>query len=276
MLKIGLKAIFIGLFVMTVLHLKAQDKPKKAFDEDGMKSPEAGLRYSLPIVQVGGGSTFYTGNLKSPRNLSKFSGVRWGLHAGVEQRLGNYFGIGGRFFYGFFAGEKHTRTEFMNFQSRQLSGDVMASFHFDQIMGSFEAVAPYISAGVGYANLRTRTDARDADDKFYYLWDDGILRDQSQSGLTNGNPQQLYRDFTYETVLASSIHAIRFPVEAGVRFKLHDFWDLGLSYQHAFYLSRFHPDAGKGIDHGGYLFASLHWYTGVFNKGSYQLSKKRK
>ncbi len=265
------------LFLSLVfLGANAQNKPKKTFDEDGMKSPEAGLRYSLPIIHVGGGSTFYTGNLKGPRNLSKFNPVRWGMHAGVEQRFGKLFGVGGTFFYGLFAGEKHTPSEFLNFQSRQLGADVSATLHFDQIMGNFEALAPYISIGFGYANIRTKTDAKDADENTYYLWDDGVLRNQSQATTTDGNPQQLYRDFTYETVLAPSIHAIRIPVEAGVRFKLHDFWDLGLSYRHALYLSRFHPDAGKEIDHAGYLSASLYWYTGIFRQGSYELNKKRR
>jgi opacity protein-like surface antigen len=268
-------ALFL-FFSLVYFSSNAQDKPKKTLDEDGMKSPEAGLRYSLPIIHVGGGCTFYTGNLKGPRNLSKFNTIRWGMHAGVEQRFGKLFGAGGTFYYGFFAGEKHTPSEFLNFQSRQLGADVSATLHFDQIMGNFEALAPYISIGIGYANIRTKTDAKDAEEKTYYLWDDGVLRDQSQATTTNGNPQQLYRDFSYETVLASGIHSIRFPVEAGVRFKLHDFWDLGLSYKHAIYLSRFHPNVGGGIDHAGYLSASLFWYTGIFRQGSYELSKKRR
>lgn len=242
-------------------------KEKRSIDDEGMASPDADTRYQLPIVFVGSGPSFYTGNIKGPRNLSKFGGVRWGVNAGVEQRFGKYFGAKANLFYGRTAGEKHTFTEFQNFQSRLITGDLRFAFHFDHLLGKFEAVTPFVAVGVGYINFRTKSDLRDSDDRIYHLWDDGSFRDQPQTGQTNGNPVELQRDFSYETIVNKSGNTVIFPIELGLRFKLHDYFDLGLGYTHTFMLNRFLPNTGiKGTDHYGYLSGTVYWYLGQFKK----------
>jgi len=251
--------------VFLLLSAKAQ-KGNTDISDEGMASPSFDDRYALPVISIGGGATFYTGNINSDRTLSKFSGVRWGTHAEVEQRFGKWVGVKGRIFYGKTAGEKHTFSEFDNFQSRLISGDVRFSVHFDQIVGKRQAVSPYFSVGAGYMNFRSKSDMKNADELSYYLWDDGILRDQTQSNATNGNPQKLDRDYTYETTVIASGNAFLIPVEAGLRFKMHDFIDLGLGYSHQFLLNRFLPGQTGGIDHFGYLSANLYWYLGSLKK----------
>ena len=124
-----------------------------------------------------------------------------------------------------------------------------------------------MAVGVGYINFRTKSDLRDSEDRIYHLWDDGSFRDQSQTGQTNGNPVELQRDFSYETIVNKSGNTVIFPIELGLRFKLHDYFDLGLGYTHTFMLNRFLPNTGiKGADHYGYLSGTVYWYLGQLKK----------
>lgn len=241
----------------------AQTKTKAKSDEVGMVFPPASERYALPVVSVGAGATFYTGGLRSPRNLSKFAGTSWGVNAQVEQRFGKYFGGKLNAFYGLTAGERHTFTHFENFRARLTGVDLRFSFHLDHISGKRQPVAPYVSVGVGYLNSTVKSDLQDSQGRTYHLWDDGSLRDESQTGQTGGDPQVLKRDFRYETTLTKSAHTITFPVEAGFRFKLHDYWDFGIGYTHTFLLNRFMPAVNNlKPDHYGYAAATVYWYTG--------------
>lgn len=261
-----------GLFVCglalagTVFSASAQTKAKGA--DEGMTNPNELERYSWPIVSVGAGATFYTGGIHSPRNLSKFSGTRWGVNAQVEQRFGKYFGGKFNLFYGLTAGERHTMTEFDNFQARLTSADVRFAFHLDHIIGKRQLVAPYVAVGIGYINFRSKSDLTDANGNTYFLWNDGSLRDQAQTGgQTNGTPQELKRDFTYETTVNKSSHTVTFPIEAGIRFKVHDYWDFGMGYTYTFLLNRFVPSvANTKPDNYGYASATIYWYLGQFNQ----------
>lgn len=266
-MRFGLPLFVCGLaFAATVFSASAQTK--KGTDDESMVSPNETERYSWPIVSVGAGATFYTGGIRSPRNLSKFSGTRWGVNAQVEQRFGKYFGGKLNLFYGLTAGERHTHTEFDNFQARLTTADVRFAFHLDHLVGKRQLVAPYVAVGIGYVNFRTKSDLTDSEGRTYYLWDDGALRDQPQNaGQTNGNPQTLKRDFTYETTVNQSGNTITFPLEAGIRFKVHDYWDFGMGYTHTFLLNRFVPSANNlKPDNYGYASATIYWYLGQFNQ----------
>lgn len=260
------------LFLMLGVSLHAQEdlfeyNKTTSDDEEGMVTPNEAYRYSWPIVSVGAGATFYTGGLRSPRDLGKFNGARWGMNAQVEQRFGKY--LGGKFnlFYGLAAGERHTFQRFDNFQSRMVGTDLRMMFHFDHILGKKRFVTPYIGIGIGYLNYRTKSDLKNAQGLTYYLWDDGSLRDQSQSIQTNGNPKELRRDFTYETTIVRSGNSITFPVEAGLRFKLHDYFDFGMGYTHYLMLTRFmEVKQNKKLDNFGYASATIYWYLGQFNQ----------
>jgi hypothetical protein len=263
------RALYIGilLFSMSLTAFSQEEIifPRKD-NGDNMVTPSENERYSWPIVSIGGGATFYTGGVKSPRNLSKFRGARWGINAAVEQRFGKYIGAKLNLFYGLTAGEKHTFTEFNNFQSRLISTDVRFVFHFDHLLGKRHVVAPYIAVGVGYVNFRTKSDLENSEGIKYNLWDDGALRDQAQTGQTNGSPQVLTRDFTYETTVNKSGNTLTFPMEAGLRFKMHDFWDFGMGYTHTFILNRFLPSTtNTKPDNYGYASATIYWYLGQFN-----------
>lgn len=265
---------FIGFVLFSISSLASyaqvdifNDGNKATIDEgEGMTAPSETERYSWPIISIGGGPTFYTGGLRSPRDLAKFNGTRWAVNAQVEQRFGKYVGAKLNLQYGMTAGEKHTFTQFDNFQSRMIGVDARFCFHFDHILGKKQVVAPYIALGVGYLNFRSKSDLQDADGQAYYLWDDGSLRDQTQSVQTNGNPVELRRDYTYETTTVKSGNTITFPLEAGLRFKMHDFWDLGAGYTHTFMLGKFlDVPYNKKLDSFGYASVTIYWYLGQFN-----------
>lgn len=239
----------------------------KKGEDEGMNTPAEDERYAWPVISVGAGATFYTGGIRSPRDLAKFSGARWGVNAQVEQRFGKYIGAKANVFYGFTAGERHTFTQFDNFQARLAGADLRFAFHFDHILGKKQLVAPFLAVGVGYLNYRTKSDLKDSQGTAYHLWDDGSLRDQPQDVQTNGDPKKLRRDFTYETVITPSGNAITFPLEAGLRFKMHNFWDFGLGYTHTFMLGRFMSSAsGAKPDSYGYASATVYWYLGQLKK----------
>lgn len=268
-MRLAFRIFSIGLLLLTTAtNMFSQDEPFLKLREDstsGVGFPDKSERYAWPIISAGAGATFYTGGIRSPRNLSKFSGTRWGVNVQVEQRFGKFCGVKANIFYGMTAGERHSMIQFDNFQSRLISGDLRFCFHLDQAIGKKHSVAPYFAAGVGYVNYQTKSDLRDADGVEYHLWDDGSLRDQTQGVQTNGNPKILRRDFTYETLLQKSGNSLAFPVEGGIRFKMHDYWDFGMGYTHTFMLNRFHASAiTTRLDNYGYASATLYWYLGQF------------
>lgn len=255
--------IFLCCLLGSACLVSAWSQTKLPKQDDAMVTPPHDERYAWPIVSIGAGATFYTGGIHSPRNLSKFSGTRWGVNAQVEQRFGKYVGAKANIFYGMTAGERHSFTQFDNFQSRLISGDLRFAFHLDHLVGKKQVVAPYVAVGVGYVNYRTKSDLQDTDGKAYHLWDDGSLRDQSQAVQTNGDPLVLKRDYKYETVIQKSGNTITFPLEAGIRFKMHDYWDFGVGYTHTFLLNRFMPSTTtKMPDNYGYASATVYWYLG--------------
>lgn len=270
-MHLSFRIFSIGLlYIATTISVMAQDdifsdaKERAKSDKDSMITPSE--RYSWPIISVGAGATFYTGGVRSTRNLSKFNGTRWAVNVQVEQRFGKFFGAKANIMYGMMAGERHTFSQFDNFQSRLVSGDVRFCFHMDHIVGKRHVLAPYFAVGVGYINYQTKSDLQNSEGIAYHLWDDGSLRDQTQSVQTNGNPVILRRDFTYETTLQKSGNSLAFPMEAGIRFKMHDFWDFGMGYTHTWMLNKFHASAATPqIDNYGYASATIYWYLGQFN-----------
>lgn len=244
---------------------------------DGFENPGPDLRLKYPIFSFGSGAMMYLGSLKSPARYQRFFGLRPSFHAGLEQRFGKVVGISGNFLYGWVASEKRDVQTFYNFQSRVINADVRLTLNFDYLLFKKRQICPFVSLGAGYLNFATRSDLKDTDGKTYFLWDDGVLRDQSQTGTLTGTPKELRRDYTYETDVTPNGHnTLVIPVSAGFRFKMHDFWDFQLAYTYYYTISRFvKSDIGGWNDGYGYLSFGFSYYFGQLYQGRYELDKLR-
>jgi hypothetical protein len=87
------------------------------------------------------------------------------------------------------------------------------------------AVAPYVGVGFHYLKFDPYGDLHDKNDKDYYYWNDGSIRDLPQNSSNTFTSQYLIRDYTYETQLTDSLDNYKrstfvVPVGGGIKFKL--------------------------------------------------------
>jgi hypothetical protein len=243
----------------------------------GFEEPNHTLRLRYPILKGGGGMVFYLGNVQSPPGFRRYIGVRPSAHLSVEQRFGKVLGLSANFMYGRSAGEKRSKTEFLNFESQLITADLRITINFDYILFKRAMIAPYIELGAGYLHFNTLSDLRDANQKQYYLWDDGVIRDQNQIGNLQGTPEVLNRDFTYETdITPSKRNTIVFPACAGFKFKMHNFWDINIGFTYNYMLGSF---MGQNLAPGNDSFGNLHmgviYHFGQKDQGYEELRKIR-
>jgi hypothetical protein len=93
--------------------------------------------------------------------------------------------------------------------------------------------APYIYAGIGFMHFDPYADLKDKNGKTYYYWQDGSIRDISESSPNYFMAQPIHRDYTYETKLdttsAYKHTAAIFPLGVGFKFKINYNFDINLA-----------------------------------------------
>jgi hypothetical protein len=145
------------------------------------------------------------------------------------------------------SGNSYSQTDLsknLNFKSSISSAGASVEYRFGNFIGKDALIRPYISLGAGILHFSAKGDLVDADDRTYYYWTDGSIRDSPQS--VPGDAEVLYRDYNYETDLRKyeqeqfglgdySQNALVLPVGAGAHFRVSDraFFSLGLSYYYA-------------------------------------------
>ena len=97
--------------------------------------------------------------------------------------------------------------------------------------GSF--IAPYIGLGVGVTNFNVFADLLYDNDKRYYYWQDGTIRDAEES---SGAGNIIEQDGAYETdVTALKLEGVDYssvvlniPLSVGLKFRVTDAWNINL------------------------------------------------
>jgi hypothetical protein len=178
----------------------------------------------LSVTAQAGGLKFL-GDVGKKGNANFFSDMRLGYNLGVEYRIGKILGIGIDGMYGKLAGTDNDKTSHLNFQSTVMGGGLNIYGFFDKLGEKEKDVAPYIHAGFGYLMFDPHGDLKDKNSTPYNYWNDGSIRDISETSAAAPLALVIKRDYTYETQLKdSAVNYARstfyIPVGVGAKFQM--------------------------------------------------------
>lgn len=258
------QVLFPVLFILCCLGTaqgQGTDVMRTLKVEEGYRSPQPRLKLRYPVIHAGAGAIFYTGEMRAQKQFDKFIRASWGVQLGIEQRVGRYLGFQAHVLYGHVTSNVQTAWEFKNFKSRIISPDIRITLHFEHITSKRASVAPFISAGAGMVHFESRTDLYDKNGVRYHAWQDGSLRSKpEQPG--NENALLLERDYRFDTdVTPPRRNVFQVVGEAGIKFKILNFWDFQLSYTQYYSFGSFTSYSGKN-DSYGFMKAGLTYYFG--------------
>lgn len=184
---------------------------------------------NLPSVSIGAGALLFNGDVGRNSGLNIYTRMRAGFSFSVEQKFAKMIGISLCGIMGKMASEDRSADTLMNrnFESKISEFGINLSFHFDNdlMIKSDYPVAPYVGVGFHYLKFDPYGDLHDKNDKDYYYWNDGSIRDLPQNSNNTFTSQYLIRDYTYETQLTDSLDNYKrstfvVPVGGGIKFKL--------------------------------------------------------
>lgn len=216
----------ISLFLVLKLTGQENDKQKRSY-------------HHLPAIGFGGGALSFIGDVGNNSPAAVTSSIRLAYAFSVEQRFGAFLGAELKGNYGFISKNEQTDLRNLNFETSMTGGELSLNIYLDNILSKKQLnFAPYFGFGAGYYMFNPYGDLLDAFGEKYFYWDDGTIRNMSQSNENFLLADTLRRDYTYETRLGDSIGYQRstlvFPVQFGLRFKMSDNLSANLSASYYF------------------------------------------
>ncbi|MFT7155855.1 MAG: hypothetical protein ACI8Q1_000858 [Parvicella sp.] len=182
----------------------------------------------LLTVGVGAGFSSFMGDLSLESNVSKFSNIRPGYYFNLERRFGEILGFQLEGLYGTLAYNERSKVieNNRNFESPLIQFGINTVFHFDNdvLIHKESPFSPYISAGFHYLKFDPYGDFKDKDNREYYYWSDGTIKDLPESDPMADSSDRILRDYTYETQLKDSTtdykrSSFAIPLTFGLKWK---------------------------------------------------------
>jgi hypothetical protein len=178
----------------------------------------------LSVTAQAGGYKFL-GDVGKKNNANFFSDMRLGYNFGVEYRIGKVLGVGLDGIYGKLAGTDNAKTSKLNFQSTVMGGGLNLFAFFDKLGEKPKDVSPYISAGFGYLLFNPLGDLLDKNGTTYNYWQDGSIRNLTESTTNEPLSTTIKRDYKYETQLKDTVvayahNSFYIPIGIGAKFNM--------------------------------------------------------
>jgi hypothetical protein len=133
----------------------------------------------------------------------------------------------------------------LNFSTGLYSVGASFEYRFGHLFREPFLVRPYLSVGIESLNFSTKGDLLDANEKEYFYWPDGTIRDLPYDTPDPSQAVMLHRDYEYETDLrlkestdfglgTYNQRSLGIPVELGFHFYINRraFFGLGVSYHY--------------------------------------------
>ena len=199
---------------LTIINLTSQD------DEDF---------YEKEIITFGIGTELnsFFGDYNPENNIPTFATTNSSFFFNLEKRFGNTIALQLNLLKGSVADNDISLSNTRNFKTDIINIGANFILHLDNdiIISKKNPFSPYILFGFNYINFKSYSDYYDANDEYYYYWDDGTIRNISQND-TNNIASFLYRDYKYETLIEdsnlinNSNTVINLPFTLGFKFKI--------------------------------------------------------
>lgn len=200
-------------FILLVGSVFSQEK------SDGMKH--------IPSIGAHIGALSYLGDVKGTEGATLFTYWRPAYGFYLEKKIGSIFGISVNGTFGKVSKSQLDNDIFLNFETSVMNFDANLLLDFDngKVINEQSLFSPYISVGFGYLTFDPKGDLANNGVQYYH-WDDGTLRDMSQS--TPGADTSsilLTRDYEYESELKDSTknyakNTFTVPIRFGLKFEL--------------------------------------------------------
>ncbi len=187
---------------------------------------ENGLRH-VPSIGFHVGGMSYIGDVEGSKGASLFTYWKPAYGFYLEKKIGSIFGVSLNGTFGKVSKSQLDDDVFVNFETNLMHFDLNLLLDFDngKVINEESLFSPFLSVGVGYLSFDPKGDLS-ANGVAYHHWDDGTLRDISQS--TPGADTSsviLTRDYDYESALKDSTNnyaktTFTVPLRFGLKFEL--------------------------------------------------------
>ncbi|MFN5371244.1 MAG: hypothetical protein ACK5B6_07255, partial [Bacteroidia bacterium] len=177
------------------------------------------------IVEYGFHFLSFRGDVAA--NSLKASSPMHRLAAGIGFR--NYTVLAG-FNYSDFRVSSSSGIDVNNFRAFFSGADAQLRYS----LRSNNGLSPFVQTGLGYAVFASFGDRLDAQNRTYFAWSDGSLRNVSESDPSADASEVLTRDHSYETRLNSNQSTLYVPLSIGARMKINTSLSLFASVQMQF------------------------------------------
>ncbi len=182
-----------------------------------------------PIIAVGGGVFSFFGDVNDYFG-SPFNGLT-SFRLAISRNVGKYFDIEFNGCFGNLAGNSFdgkTKNK-SNFKTNLFMGGVSVYYNFNHILKRRRPIHPYIALGAEVLQFRPQGDIFFEEDKQYYYWEDGTIRDVEEGLGVHGNI--ITQKYNYNTNLRQlnlygdgeySLTSVAFPIGAGLNVTISD------------------------------------------------------
>lgn len=249
---------------------KTEAKEAKVASKSKVPKPKVPYHF-MANVHGGIGLLNYFGDVvdRSKTTVHRV-GNRAGYSFGIGGNVTNYLDLNIDVMLGKLNGNENNYGEHRNFESKLFSVGASLTYNFQNFIREYKGITPFISVGVSYSDhdvysdLQTTVkDANGNDVTYnYHYWDDGLIRNVSQSSPVTDDLRVIERDFKYETRLNEfPIATVSIPVGAGIDFNASRKFAIRLGAHYYFTLTDKIDNVeggGKGfLSNDGYLYTSL-------------------
>ena len=152
-----------------------------------------------PTIGIGTGMfTFYGDITKGQKtNLPIVSRVGYNLR--VTQPLTDFLDMNFYVLFGKLGANERSLTRNLNFESTVRMGGIALSYNFNHALPEERLIDPYIMVGIESFEFLSKTDLYDQHGNKYYYWQDGSIRNMSETDANSDKAIRLTRDYTYES-----------------------------------------------------------------------------
>tara|TARA_R110002050_G_scaffold80768_1_gene172718 strand:- start:26284 stop:28374 length:2091 start_codon:yes stop_codon:yes gene_type:complete len=253
-----LKNIFTAIAFTSILSfgLFAQEDSTAFEDYSEIKefrSEKDSVEYTPPTMAVGLGTLSYFGELKNPNTLNSPLTSRIAFDLAFRQPINYFLEFSVNAWGGQISANERSISRNLNFETTLFGGGFGLNYNFGNFLKEDRVLEPIIGVGIEFISFNSKTDLLNADNAYYYYWDDGSIRDLPQSAANSDKAVKIQRDYHYETDIKNSdlynlsdynSFTLGFPVTVGANMHINDKWTFRAAMVYHFTMT----DLLDGID----------------------------
>lgn len=184
--------------LMFPVWLQAQDISSSTTGDPDAEE-EASEFIFRPTIGLGVGMLTYFGEISKGESTNNPLVNQLGYELRVTQGLNEYLDLSFYMLTGKISANERSLARNLNFESKITTGGITIAYNFDHLLKPDRIVDPYISLGIESMEFLSKTDLQDEFGNTYHYWNDGSIRNLSETDPNAENSIRIQRDYTYES-----------------------------------------------------------------------------